>query len=309
MSRWLFFAIATMLLWGVWGVTARPLSTALPAATVNCLSTLGLLPVLVVLALSPQVRKGSRSRTGILCALAAGILSSLGNIALCAAMAKGGKTAAVIPLTALSPLVTIVLALLLLRERINLVQCFGIGLSLTAILCFNISSGEGLLTPWLAAALAPIVLWGTSALLQKIATAHASAQLVTFTFLVGFVPVALATPLFQAVDWQVSRNQWALLLLFGLTLGLGNLTVIFAYSAGGRASIVTPMVNLYSIVTIPLAILVLGERIALRETLGIALALAAVVALVWETPRAESPMGADMVSSPNAQPEHAREHR
>jgi transporter family protein len=295
-----------MLLWGVWGVIARPVSTALPPATVNCLATFGLLPVLAILALSSRVRTQAFIRRGFWLAFAAGIVSSLGNIALCAAMAMGGKTAAVIPLTALSPLVTIVLALLFLGERVNRVQCVGIGLSLAAIVCFNVTSGEGLVTPWLAAALAPIVLWGLSALLQKMATAHASAQFATFAFLAGFVPVALATPLFQTVDWRVSMNQWGLLLLFGLTLGLGNLTVIFAYGAGGRASIVTPMVNLYSIITIPLAVLVLGERIAGREALGIALALLAVVALVRETPAGKLPADGELVNSQDAQHEYSR---
>jgi drug/metabolite transporter (DMT)-like permease len=46
--------------------------------------------------------------------------------------------------------------------------------------------------------------------------------------------------------------------------------------------VVTPLASLYSLVTIPLAILLLGERIAWREGLGIGLALLAVLTLCRE---------------------------
>ena len=45
---------------------------------------------------------------------------------------------------------------------------------------------------------------------------------------------------------------------------------------------VTPLAGLYSIVTIPLAILLLKEKIGNQDAIGIALALAAVVALSRE---------------------------
>ena len=70
----------------------------------------------------------------------------------------------------------------------------------------------------------------------------------------------------------------------GLLYGLGNLTLMFAYGTGGKASVVTPMAGLYSAVTIPLAVLVLGERVTGREGLGMALALAAAAALSYEKP-------------------------
>jgi drug/metabolite transporter (DMT)-like permease len=73
-----------------------------------------------------------------------------------------------------------------------------------------------------------------------------------------------------------------MLVLLGLFLGLGNLTLIIAYSSGGHAAVVTPLASLYAVVTIPLAVIFLGERVAPREWLGIGLALGAVVALGWE---------------------------
>jgi len=69
-----------------------------------------------------------------------------------------------------------------------------------------------------------------------------------------------------------------------LLFGLGNLTLLIAYGLGGKASVVTPMAGLYSLVTIPLAVLILGEKVSGREGLAIALALGAAIALSCDTP-------------------------
>jgi drug/metabolite transporter (DMT)-like permease len=97
--------------------------------------------------------------------------------------------------------------------------------------------------------------------------------------------------LFQPLDLHLPAATWVLFVLLGLFFGLGNLTLIFAYGSGGSAAIVTPLASLYSVVTIPLAMVFLHEQVGVREGLGIALTLAAVVALGWETrgaPAAES---------------------
>jgi drug/metabolite transporter (DMT)-like permease len=115
------------------------------------------------------------------------------------------------------------------------------------------------------------------------ASTRVSAEGATFAFLLGFVPAALVIPLFHSVRLSHPPTTWGLLLLVGFLFALGNYTLIFAYSTGGRASIVTPMASLYSLVTLPLAVLLLHERIGRREGLGIALAVLAVAALSRET--------------------------
>ncbi|MFO1499836.1 MAG: EamA family transporter [Verrucomicrobiota bacterium] len=116
------------------------------------------------------------------------------------------------------------------------------------------------------------------------ATTRASVELATVGFLSGELPVALVTPIFVPVSLAWPLSTWSVLLGLGLLFGLGNLTLIAAYAGGGKASVVTPLSSLYSVVTIPIAVWTLGERISLREASGILLALAAVVALCWEKP-------------------------
>jgi transporter family protein len=301
MPRWLIYTVLTMLLWGGWGVVSKPLSSELSAWQVQSLSTLGILPVLIILARSSNLRHGSNSRRGFGLALGAGIITSVGNVACYQALALGGKAAAVIPLTALYPLVTIILALLFLGERLSLSQTVGIGLALAALYCFNVGTESNLFSPWLVVALIPVACWGLSAFLQKLATGHASAELATVAFLVGFIPVALFIPLFARIQWTLSGATWLLLLALGLFFALGNLTLILAYSGGGHASVVTPMASLYSLVTIPLAVVLLAERMGLREGIGIGFALLAVVALSWEKTQA-APSAAEVPTGPGSIP-------
>ncbi len=281
---WFLFTVLTLLLWGGWGLVSKPLSSALSPWQVQAFSSLGLLPVIIVLARAAKPCAGTNSGRGFWLAFGAGLLSSLGNVAYYQALAAGGKAAAVTPLTALYPLVTIGLALLFLRERLNGIQAAGAGLSLTAMYCLNGGAGSAWLTPWLAVALIPIALWGVGALLQKLSTNEASVEFSTAAFLLGELPVSLMTPLCVRMDWALPGTTWGLLLLLGLLFALGNLTLICAYGCGGKAAIVTPLASLYSLVTIPLAVAILGERISGREGLGIALALVAAVALAWESP-------------------------
>src|SRR5688572_4548538 len=80
---------------------------------------------------------------------------------------NSGKASTVVPLTALYPLVTVLLAVAFLKEKVNRVQVGGIFLALVAIYFFNVPSEGNALNRWLLLAMIPIVLWGATGLLQK----------------------------------------------------------------------------------------------------------------------------------------------
>jgi transporter family protein len=70
-------------------------------------------------------------------ALLSGVLNALGAWALFAALKSGGKASIVAPVTALYPLVVIVLVPFVLKESITTLQVAGITCSLIAIVLLS----------------------------------------------------------------------------------------------------------------------------------------------------------------------------
>src|SRR5215471_10897125 len=146
MASWFIWTLAALLSWGVWAVLSKALGDALTAEQSQGLSTLGLLPILPPLALKCRGILRSASRWGLTLAFLGGIITCLGNIAFYSALARGEKVAAVVSLTAISPLITVLLAVAILRERMNPIQLGGLVLSFVAIWLFNVQNEGGLLS-------------------------------------------------------------------------------------------------------------------------------------------------------------------
>jgi len=166
-GRWLIWAVVAVISWGIWAFLSKLLGEALTAAQSQALSSLGLLPIFALLVISRKLT-GIANRRGAVWAFTAGVLGCLGNLAYYHALNLGGKAVTVAPLTALYPLVTVGLAVVLLKEKLNRIQLIGISLSLVAIYLFNVPSGSGLVSTWLLFALLLILVWGLAGLLQKI---------------------------------------------------------------------------------------------------------------------------------------------
>jgi drug/metabolite transporter (DMT)-like permease len=283
MSPWLLWTVAALLSWGVWAVLAKLLGDALSAEQSQALSTLGLLPILAPLGWKARATLTSASRKGLALAFVGGAITCLGNIAYYAAIARGEKVATVASITAIAPLVTVLLALALLKERINRVQQIGIVLSLVAIWLFNIQSERGLLssTVWFAAP--PILLWGASGFLQKVATNHLSGDTAALVYLAAFVPVGIYYGLRSPWPEVIAPRTWTIVAALGFFIAFGNFAVLAAYARGGQASVIAPLSNLYPLISVPIAVLLFHERIGGREMAAIGAALASVAALSWES--------------------------
>lgn len=283
MPRWIAWTLLTLVSWGIWAILFRQIGEALSPAHSQAISTLGVLPVLVTLALVRDAPGRGHHWRGVGLAFGSGIVSCLGNIA-CYEALNHAKAATIIPLTALYPVVTVLLAVPLLKERLNLWQWIGIALSLSAIYLFiNAPVESDLAANWqtneLLLPLAAIVLWGVTGLMQKAATNHISARTTAIWFLAAFVPVAGAILATDPITADVTPEAWTLSIALGFTLALGNFTLLQAFACGGKASIIAPLAGLYPLVSIPIAMVWFHERLTWREASGIVLALAAVVLL------------------------------
>jgi transporter family protein len=289
MPKWIAYTLVTVLLWGAWSVVCKAVSSALPDWQLQVISLLGVVPIVVYLGWVSFKSETSMDTRLAGVSLAAGLLGCVGNLACFRAMAEGGKALAVIPLTSLYPITTVILAMIFLKEKPTIIQAIGIGLSMLAIWLFNVGNQTDFLSSWLLFALVPIVCWGVGGFVQKLVTLRMTGEQCAFTFLLGFMPMALMA-LFQDGNWtEISSKTWLLAILSGFLFALGNLTVILAYRHGGRAVIVTPAAGLYMLVTVPLAVFVLQETLTWREGQAIIVSVLAVVALCYENPDHQTP--------------------
>ncbi len=134
---WLVWSIATIALWGVWGLVSKLASEGVDAYTNQLLYTLGLLPLVAIVWRSQRLKADApgteKFRWGVFWAFLTGTLGGLGNIAFFKAFIAGGKVSIVTPVTALFPVVTVLLAVTFLRERLGKTQMAGLVLAFVAI--------------------------------------------------------------------------------------------------------------------------------------------------------------------------------
>ncbi len=138
---WLWYCAITLVAWGAVGLLQK-LST-------NHISAESSLIWLVVgfLLLEPFFYPGDAvfhySRWNLAWALLSGVLTALGAWALFAALKKGGKATIVSPLTALYPLVVILLVPLELHESISRLQVLGVVCALIALVLLSACAFRG----------------------------------------------------------------------------------------------------------------------------------------------------------------------
>lgn len=129
---WLVFSLVTVLVWGAWGLESKIAVDRLSPAMNQCLFPIGLVPIAVWALRSSRAAPGSR-RTGAIYGLLTGLLAGAGNFAFYVALSRGGKVSIVTPLVGLAPLITVVLAMCFLGEKLNGGQALGLVLALLSI--------------------------------------------------------------------------------------------------------------------------------------------------------------------------------
>lgn len=286
--RWLISTFLAIFFWGIWAALGKVIGDALTGPESQALSTLGMIPVMLALFFWKRPALGPVEPRGLITGFFAGVLGCAGNVVFYEILKSGDKVATVAPLTALYPLVTVLLAAIFLREKLNRIQLAGVILSFAAMYLFNVQQDRGFLSRWLLIVMIPVLLWGLAGLLQKISTNHITGELSTLCFLVASVPAAILILVLDPISKSIEPKSWLWVILLGLSFALGNYAILDAFARGGKASIITPISGLYSLVSIPIAILFLGERIGLRESIAIVIALAAVAAISIES-KAETP--------------------
>ena len=139
MTPWMLLSILTVLLWGAWGLESKIIVDRISPWMNQVLFSIGLVPLICFALFSKNLsQRNERKKQGAYFGLITGFLGGTGNIALYLALGTGGKASVVVPLVGLAPLITILLAVLILKESINRTQMVGLALALISIFLLSI---------------------------------------------------------------------------------------------------------------------------------------------------------------------------
>jgi drug/metabolite transporter (DMT)-like permease len=295
---WIFYATLLVLFWGIWGAFS-----ALPATKYGypdeMIYSIWALTMIIPAAFALRGQRFDRRPQATIYGLLIGLTGAGGQLLLFQALTMG-PAYLIFPIVSISPAITVVMAMVLLRERISTLAAVGLVAALAAIVLFSITSSDsaGSSGPWLPLAILICVAWGVQAyFMRKTATIGVN-EATTFGWMaisaLILVPVALFSLGGIPTDfpWQAPALTAATQLLNAV----GALFLVMALSRG-KATIVAPTTNaLAPALTIVVSLIAYQTLPTPYGAIGIVLALVGSTVMVYsDEKRGEAPTAAAAV--------------
>jgi uncharacterized membrane protein len=279
---WLFFSVLAALFWGVWGVLTKLISSDINPFTTHFMFTVGM--ILTLPFVIYRCRGKRVNIKGLILGIGMGIPAVIGNVLVYKSFEMGGQAAVVIPLTNLYPVITIVIAFLVFREKLHWINGIGIIIVLPAIIMLSDQSQifnnpsvfiKNLgLKAWLLYAFLAFILYGLFSASQKVTTRFLSPEWSYLSFIVSSVLLTVCFLISDSVDFSFSKQTFFLGTMAGLLDGLGVLAIYSAYQANGKAAQVSSIAGaMQQVFTVAMSFVFLNERLSFIGFSGIALAV------------------------------------
>ena len=257
---WLIYAIVTTTFWGVWGALIElPEKAGFPATLGYAVWALTMIPPALV-ALKIIGWKLEHDKKSIILGCIIGFTGAGGQLVLFQAL-RTGPAYLVFPFISLSPVITILLSYLFLKERASKKGWIGIAFAIVAIILLsyqppNDANSSGYL--WVILSLIVFLAWGLQAYVMRFANQTMKAESIFFYMTVTgllLVPFALImTDFSQNINWGF--NGPYLTAIIQILNAIGALTIVYAFRYG-KAIIVSPMTNAVApVITIIISLLI-----------------------------------------------------
>lgn len=257
---WLIYAIVTTAFWGIWGALIElPQKSGFPATLGYVVWALTMIPPALV-ALKIISWKLEVDKKSILLGCLIGLTGAGGQLVLFQAL-RTGPAYLVFPFISLSPVITIILSYVFLKERASKKGWIGIVLALIAIIFLsyqppNDTNSSGYL--WIILSLIVFVAWGLQAYIMRFANQTMKAESIFFYMMATgllLIPIALLmTDFSQEINWGFKGPYLAAIIQ--ILNSIGALTIVYAFRYG-KAIIVSPMTNAVApVITIILSLII-----------------------------------------------------
>lgn len=243
---WLFFAITTTVFWGIWGALIEiPEKAGFPATLGYTVWAFTMIPP--ALAALKIIRwKLDRDKRSVILGMLIGLTGAGGQIILFQAL-RLGPAYLVFPFISLSPVITILLSYLFLKERASRKGWAGIMLALTAIPLLSYQSARGSADTgilWIVLSLIVFLAWGVQAYIMKFANETMKAESIFFYMMISgmlLIPFALfMTDFSRPITWGFKGPYLAGIIQ--MLNAVGALMIVYAFRYG-KAMIVSPLTN------------------------------------------------------------------
>jgi drug/metabolite transporter (DMT)-like permease len=279
---WLSYAIITTISWGVWGALIEvPQKAGFPPTLGYIVWALTMIPcALVALYLvNWEIETDKRS---IFLGSAVGLLGAGGQLLLFEAL-REGPAYIIFPFISLYPVLTILLSVLILKEKTSFLKWIGIGTAMVAIYFLSYqepgaSAIRGYL--WMALSLLVFAAWGLQAYVMKFSNETMKAE--SIFFYMAFTALLLApfawwmTDFSQPINWGFKGPYLAAMV--HVLNSVGALMLVYALRYG-KAIIVVPLTGLAPLITIILSLILYSVMPGPMLMIGLVLAVVAIFIL------------------------------
>ena len=257
---WLIYALITTTFWGVWGALIEiPEKAGFPPTLGYTVWALTMIPPAIV-ALKIINWKLEHDKKSIILGLIIGFTGAGGQLILFEAL-KTGPAYLVFPFISLSPVITILLSYVFLKERASKRGWLGIIFALIAIPLLSYQSPGSSTTSgyiWIILSLLVFLAWGLQAYVMKFANDTMKAESIFFYMMLSgliLIPLALImTDFSQSINWGFKGPY--LTAIIQILNAIGALTIVYAFRYG-KAIIVSPLTNAVApVITIVISLII-----------------------------------------------------
>lgn len=292
---WMSFVIIHVCFVGVWGALIElPEKNGFPATLGYVVWALTMIPA-ALLALAFNKWKLEYDKRSIFWGCLAGLLGAAGQLVLFFTL-RIAPAYLVFPLLSLTPVVTILMAVLLLKEKTGRLGWIGIAVAVIAILLLSYQPQGQTNTSgywWMLLAAIPLLCWGAQGYVMRFANETMKAESIFFYMMLSslaLIPFAwMMTDFSQPVNWGFKGPY--LSAIIQILNAFGALCLVYAFRYG-KAIIIAPMTTALSpVLTVVLSLSIYAVIPHPLIIAGMVLAIVSAVLMGFEETKASEKPG------------------